>query len=158
MATWVAAPDLIQVRGVMRSLVPSGRVRVHFKKLTDSQRGRVVRELLKLPLSCTVVRVRGLPDPSARGVALRTVFAQAEAQRAEVVVIETDEPSREADLAIARGAFGSVRHLRHFEEPILWVSDAIAWCLQRGGRWPTSVAPLIRADHFVEGRKPGMRP
>jgi len=36
-----------------------------------------------------------------------------------------------------------VVHLRASQEPLLWVSDGIAWCLQRGGPWASAVAPLI---------------
>ena len=157
-ATWVAPANLVRVRKAMRSLVPSGRVRIHFKKLTDAQRDRVLGVLSDLPLCCTVVRLRGLPAPEARAAALQAVLGSAATHGAALVVLETDEPSRAADLTVARGVFASVRHLRHFEEPILWASDAVAWCLQRRGPWPAKVEPLIRSDQFLDKNKPGMRP
>ncbi len=34
-------------------------------------------------------------------------------------------------------------HLDSTLEPILWVSDAVAWCFGAGGGWADRVAPLI---------------
>ena len=34
-------------------------------------------------------------------------------------------------------------HLRSYEECLLWIPDAIAWCWGRGGMWRTRVKKLI---------------
>lgn len=34
-------------------------------------------------------------------------------------------------------------HQKSREEPLLWVSDAVAWCHQKGGLWVREVAPLV---------------
>lgn len=34
-------------------------------------------------------------------------------------------------------------HLKRHEEPLLWVSDAVAWCHQKGGPWIARAAPLV---------------
>ena len=28
-------------------------------------------------------------------------------------------------------------------EPLLWISDAVCWCHQRGGRWIDAARPLV---------------
>ncbi|GAA4171023.1 hypothetical protein [Gryllotalpicola koreensis] len=65
--------------------------------------------------------------------------------------METDEPYRQLDLAVAasesRGL--EVTHLHAADEPLLWASDAIAWCLQRGAAWEARVRPMIVLDHAV---------
>jgi len=41
-----------------------------------------------------------------------------------------------------RGRAAALRyeHAAPHEHPLLWVSDAIAWCLQAGGDWPRRIA------------------
>ena len=34
-------------------------------------------------------------------------------------------------------------HRERNQEPLLWVSDAVAWCVNRGGDWERLVRPLI---------------
>ena len=35
------------------------------------------------------------------------------------------------------------RHLSPYEEPLLWVSDAVAWAMGAGGDWRRRVEPMI---------------
>ena len=35
------------------------------------------------------------------------------------------------------------RHLSPYEEPLLWVSDAVAWAIRTGGDWRRRVEPMI---------------
>lgn len=34
-------------------------------------------------------------------------------------------------------------HALPYEHPLLWVSDAVAWCHSSGGDWVRRVAPLV---------------
>jgi len=34
-------------------------------------------------------------------------------------------------------------HKMRHEEPLLWVADAVAWCVNRGGEWERMVRPMI---------------
>lgn len=34
-------------------------------------------------------------------------------------------------------------HRQRHEEPLLWVADAVAWCVNRGGDWERLVRPMI---------------
>ncbi|ANZ37509.1 hypothetical protein BBK82_17075 [Lentzea guizhouensis] len=53
-------------------------------------------------------------------------------------------------------------HLRPAEDPLLWASDALAWCFGAGGDWRQRVQPMLDAvvklDQCAESAKPGNRP
>ncbi|SEP84941.1 hypothetical protein SAMN05216188_101679 [Lentzea xinjiangensis] len=53
-------------------------------------------------------------------------------------------------------------HLRPAEDPVLWASDALAWCFGAGGDWRHRVQPMldavVRLDNHQESAKPGNRP
>ena len=70
------------------------------------------------------------------------------------MVIERDEVTDGLDLAAARAHVVdqelSVTHLRSVEEPLLWLSDAAAWCVQRGGEWAASIDPIMRGVRTVD--------
>jgi hypothetical protein len=34
-------------------------------------------------------------------------------------------------------------HRERHQEPLLWVADAVAWCVNRGGEWERMVRPMI---------------
>jgi hypothetical protein len=34
-------------------------------------------------------------------------------------------------------------HVSRNQEPLLWVADAVAWCVNRGGDWERMVRPII---------------
>jgi hypothetical protein len=40
------------------------------------------------------------------------------------------------------------RHLRAYEEPLLAIPDAVAWCWVKGGEWRGRVEPLV--EHVRE--------
>lgn len=72
------------------------------------------------------------------------------------LVIERDESLVQADRA---ALFQSVRahgvpelryeHPRAHEEPMLWVSDAVAWCYGKGGAWRARVEPLVEGVTLI---------
>ncbi|MGL5823410.1 MAG: hypothetical protein ACRCYU_00875, partial [Nocardioides sp.] len=65
------------------------------------------------------------------------------------LVLELDESVAAADRHLVAARFSReddppvYRQLRAKEEPLLWVSDAIAWSYQRGGEWRTRIEPMI---------------
>lgn len=56
---------------------------------------------------------------------------------------------RSINAALVRG-LGPVsltyEHMRPHEEPILWVSDAVAWAYGAGGDWRRRVTPAVVVD------------
>lgn len=59
--------------------------------------------------------------------------------------IELDETVRLKDheLFKSRGIYFEWDHKQRHEEPLLWVADAVAWCVNRGGEWERLVRPMI---------------
>ena len=143
-ATWVSPADVARVRRELHAFVPSGAHRVHFKKLTDTQRRAIVATMCELGVVVSVVASsRG--QRRARDGCVRVVAAQARDRGARRIVFELDAPYIGFDVAnvLATGAELEVQHLRAAEEPVLWVSDAVGWCLQRGGPWLAAVSPIV---------------
>lgn len=68
------------------------------------------------------------------------------------LIIERDESLVRADRSlvarIVREEAAEIRyeHAMPYEHPLLWVSDAVAWCYSSGGDW------IRRAEPFVERR------
>ncbi|MFT4263635.1 MAG: hypothetical protein QM572_09655 [Nocardioides sp.] len=147
-ATWVGPNELVRARRALRALVPGGRARLHFKKLSDSQRLTALGAIRSLGITVTVSRASGRDEAAKRAEALRAVLAAADRHVAARVVLETDEPMVWRDLTLAHevNCPCPVVHHRSVEEPLLWVSDAVAWCLQRGGAWPGRVDDLVVAE------------
>lgn len=141
----IAASDLQAARRRLRALVVSGRHRVHFKKLSDSQRGEVLRAVRALPIRVIVVSSRQHDQVEARAAAMACLAACVRRSGAGRLVVERDDSFEAADRAAVARVWpaGDVRHLAGVEEPLLWVSDAIAWCVQRRGEWSRRINDLI---------------
>ncbi len=73
-------------------------------------------------------------------------------------LLEQDDSTVKSDRRIlfeATGKHGlrdqlTYHHLRAKQEPMLWIPDAVAWCLDQGGEWPARVRPLIGKTMTVE--------
>lgn len=65
------------------------------------------------------------------------------------LVIERDESTEQVDrrliaeLIRRRGAHLRYRHASPHEHPLLWVSDAVAWCTSHGGDWSRRARSLV---------------
>ena len=67
--------------------------------------------------------------------------------------MEIDEVYFDQDVAVLTPATRLLRqqtafafhHLPAHAEPLLWISDGVAWCDARGGPWRTAVANVIDA-------------
>ncbi|MFT3797741.1 hypothetical protein [Microbacterium sp.] len=143
--TWVSASDVTVVRRAVRTLAPHNARRLHFKKLTDAQRDAALRVICNLPIAATASRSVGSTGLADRDRCLGETITLCHDSGASRVVIERDDSAVAHDLAAVRTVTRSieVHHLTSADEPCLWLSDAIAWCIQRGGRWAAQVAPLM---------------
>ncbi|MFK0247437.1 hypothetical protein ACIQUM_22315 [Amycolatopsis azurea] len=76
---------------------------------------------------------------------------------ARMLVLESDESIVELDRktlyrAVRQHGCHDVleyRHLRAFEEPLLAVPDALAWCWQRGGHWKARAREMVEEVRTV---------
>ncbi|UUW92331.1 hypothetical protein [Pimelobacter simplex] len=147
-ATWVPSAQVAHTRRRLRALLRPRQARLHFQKMNRADRHRAIELIAGLEVSAVVYRSPLRDARSARCALLETILGDAGDSRARRVVIERDDASLGLDLAVARATAMPddpvVTHLRSVDEPLLWVSDAAAWCVHRGGEWRTKVAPVLR--------------
>lgn len=146
MASAVAAGDVNRARKAVRSLALPGQERIHF---TDERRKKLLKEFSALDTVVNVYVARGLRDKEARPLCLGALARDAAASGADHLCVEKDESSYAHDKKIIGQALQSSENRprydfpRAHEEPLLWVSDAVAWCYQKRGRRTGLAAPLV---------------
>ncbi|VXC53471.1 hypothetical protein ARTHRO9V_280375 [Arthrobacter sp. 9V] len=99
-----------------------------------------------------------MPDKKARPLCLERLLEDLVAGGASKLVLESDESLQQSDrrliaqhLKALGGADGfQYMHCKAHEEPLLWVSDAVAWCHQKGGDWIRKASPLVQKIVFCE--------
>ncbi|OCG76105.1 hypothetical protein [Microbacterium sediminis] len=96
--------------------------------------------------------VKQLPDKEARPLSLGALVEEAARAGVSQLIIERDESLERADRRliadVLRREGGSellYRHVAPHEHPLLWVSDAVAWCYSNGGDWIRRVEPIVEA-------------
>lgn len=142
--------DTQTVRAI-QALVRRGQRRIHFKSESDASRRRILSALSALPLATRVYQIAGTPDRSARARCLEALVDDLAASRAARLVIERDASIERNDRRTIRTQLErsgnrdllTYSHCAPHEEPLLWVSDAVAWCRQANGDWQRRAAPLV---------------
>lgn len=167
-AVVVRPRELDVVRSNLRRLVRAGQRRVHFKKESDSRRRELVARLRELGLRAGVWTVRNSDDIRARQLCLSAAAAWLQELGVTRLAIESCAHQDVRDRHTLATALEKVdkpfayEHLRPAEDPVLWASDALAWCFGAGGDWRQRVQPMldavIRLDQCPESAKPGNRP
>jgi hypothetical protein len=147
-ALLIDAADFDRTRKVLRELRKPGQRRVHFAKESDPRRRTVVSAMVDLDLRVRVYESDG-PDVVARATCLGRLVDDVLALGVDRLVLETLESQETADRrTIYERLHGAGRtltyeHRRSFEEPLLWVADAAAWCYGAGGDWRRRIKPLV---------------
>lgn len=149
-ATAVVAADRVEVEKVLRTLRKSGQRRIHFNGESDRRRREILAQLVLLPIRCYVWEVKGSVDRVARTRCLEDLVREMTAASAVHLTIEADESLVRSDrsliAAILRNESNSrltYRHSTPYGEPLLWVSDAVAWCRARRGDWIRRSDPIV---------------
>lgn len=155
-ATVVRPESLASARRAVSVLRRAGQRSVHFKSESDSSRNAFLGGAIQAGLSVRLYIARGMPDKVARPLCLERLMDDLIPGRAAKLVLESDASLEQADRRIIarhlreNDTDGSLRymHCRPHEEPLLWVSDAVAWCHQKGGDWIRRAAPLV--DELIQ--------
>ncbi|MEV6340944.1 hypothetical protein AB0M12_40270 [Nocardia vinacea] len=141
-----------QSRKVLQAQRAKGQNRIHFKKEDDSRRRAICSTLCTLEVQVTVYDATGIRDAAeARTGCLTAIVEDLAAVGGRRLTIEQDDSLVHSD---RRTLYAAVRkfdvadtlayeHMRPNQEPLLWVSDAVAWCVAKGGDWRRRVDPLI---------------
>ncbi len=117
---------------------------------TKSQ--QILSRMCALDVRVAVWVVKQLPDKEARPLSLGALVEEAARAGVSQLIIERDESLERADRRliadVLRREGGSellYRHVAPHEHPLLWVSDAVAWCYSNGGDWIRRVEPIVEA-------------
>jgi len=152
--TVVEEPALGKLRKQLRDLVMPGQRCVHFSGESDSRRRKILSQIDHLGLRARIFESGLSYELSARGHCFEQVIDFAAEVEATRIVIERDDSLFSFDERCLKeilknrnllGVIGFEHSYKH-EDPLLWPSDAIAWCQNRGGDWAKSAAGLIYKD------------
>lgn len=151
-ASVIAPVDVASARRAIAALRRPGQRRVHFKGESDSSRNAFLNGAIQAGLTTRLYVARNMPDKVARPLCLESLLDDLMTAGARKLVLESDESLEQADRRfIAQhlkshggGAGLQYMHCKPHEEPLLWVSDAVAWCHQKGGDWIRKAAPLVQ--------------
>lgn len=158
----IISPDDLQAarRGLRGMLLPRQR-RLHFVNDSPKRRRILLDAMRELPVR-TRLYISAEKEPIARQRAIEALLVDLLALGGQRLVIECREASqdeRERRLiatAVRRRAAPadlSYDHLRAREEPLLWVSDAVAWAYGAGPQWRRRAEPLITHVQDVDKRR-----
>lgn len=147
----VPAGRLTATRSLLLSLRLSGSRRIHFQAESDSRRREILSRLVAADLRTWVHTGRGKPE-TVRQACLAQLAAEAVKLECGALVLEGRE--RNLDAADRRTIAETLRqtgtetpfeyrHRAPYEEPLLWLPDAVAWSYGAGGDWRRRVAPLV---------------
>ncbi|RJQ77247.1 hypothetical protein D5S17_16215 [Pseudonocardiaceae bacterium YIM PH 21723] len=155
-AAKIPVRSLADVRVALRALTKSGQRCVHMKTEGDSRRRAILSELNGLGLTASVWLCRHGKDEVARQACLEGLVPGMLDAGVVRLVLESDETKdrqdRKAISSLLRKAGRPMffEHLRSYEDPALWVSDAIAWAFGAGGDWRRRVAAMIEQVQEME--------
>jgi hypothetical protein len=151
-ASVIAPPDVASARRAISALCRAGQRRVHFKSESDVSRDAFLNGAIRAGLTTRLYVARNMPDKTARPLCLERLIEDLTVAGARKLVLESDQSLEQADRRViaqhlkSLGAGDGLQymHCRPHEEPLLWVSDAVAWCHQKGGDWVRKAAPLVQ--------------
>jgi hypothetical protein len=90
-----------------------------------------------------------MDERQARVLCLEALVGMAVESEIFTLVIERDESLVQSDKRVIAGILMSedstldYRHVGPYEHPLLWVSDAVAWCFYSGGDWLRRSSPIV---------------
>lgn len=149
-AAVISPADVTEARNTLRSLRHKNSASIHFKSEKDAVRKAFLTGAATTGVQTMVYVIQGQPDKTARPACLDALIddlCQAEASR---LILEQDDSLTKADRQVISARMRKHQHaelqythMKRNDEPLLWVSDAVAWCYQRGGAWIAQAAPLV---------------
>ncbi|MBK9697661.1 MAG: hypothetical protein IPO80_09870 [Propionibacteriaceae bacterium] len=132
-------------------MLKPGQRRIHFKSESDPRRRGLLSELGRLDLRTTVYQAKVGSDREGRRLCLTALVEDRLTDHANELFIERDDSIIASDRRLIRDHLArrsaldqlTYRHVAPGDYPLLWVSDAVAWCQQAGGDWLRRAEPLV---------------
>jgi len=133
----------------MSSQLLSGQRSIHFSKESVRRRKIVISAIEKVNPQIVMVRALTKETVETRMLLIREIVNVAVAKKLDFLTFDLDETTLFKDrlvlkletIKLKRQIFWD--HKMRHEEPLLWVADAVAWCVNRGGEWERMVRPMI---------------
>lgn len=149
-ATATATGDIHASERMLRELLKPGQRRIHFKSESDSRRRQILSRMCALEVRVSVWVVKRRPDREARPLSLGALTEGAVRAGVAQLILERDVSLERADRRLIADTIRRVgstqmqyRHVAPHDHPLLWVSDAVAWCYSHGGDWVRRVEAIV---------------
>lgn len=160
-ATQVSQRYLAGTRKEVRSLLRSGQRRIHFNKEEDRYRRSFLTAFAEMEVSSVIYVVRHTDFQVARTAILQKVVSEVKKDRVARFVFESrsrQDAHDRLDLQRAQRAGRlpplSYAHLPGYDEPLLWIPDAVAWAWGKGDEWRRQVEKLGLVDRVEKVEVP----
>ncbi|GGO94393.1 hypothetical protein GCM10011584_35320 [Nocardioides phosphati] len=154
-AATVMPGDVNPARKILRGLLLPNQQRIHFTKEKDPRRKQLLTAMCQLDVQVHLYVARTRDHVAGRQACMKAILDDTLRLGATKLVLERDESLQEADRRFISDRFRleldspEYLHLAPKDEPMLWVSDAVAWCQQRGGDWRTLCADLVASTRHL---------
>lgn len=141
--------DVTSARKELRALLLPGQERIHFTHERDSRRRRILATMCQFDAQVSIYVARTRDHIAGRRACMKAILDDVLAAGVQHLVFELDEPVANSDRRLISERFRlegnppQYRHMRAKSEPLLWISDAAAWCHQRGGEWRELCTPIV---------------
>ena len=150
-AAAVHSQHAVNLRKRLVSLRMKGQRRIHFVDESPPRRRMLLSEMARLECRARIYRVHDTAELRARELCLSAVVNDMAVLNARRLVLERDESIVQHDRRAIRAALIERRlhgrvtyaHEAATSEPLLWISDAVAWSYSRGGEWRQRAAPIV---------------
>lgn len=133
------------MRKQLRAQLLPGQRSLHFKTENTRRKKAIIKVLRETNCQLVVVKCSKRGQRTSRLCALNTLIDSTLALTSNRIVLELDETVRLQDHQFLKfqKSISEWDHKQRHEEPLLWVADAVAWCVNRGGEWERMVRPMI---------------
>lgn len=158
-ATLVPGNQTSLARKRLRQLCLSGQRSLHFRNESDSRRRKILSEINSLNLKVALIHVNGGKSAQNRKYCLERLVALAASLQVSKIILELDETYLEFDSKVLVRAISEIKpkseivflHLPRHVEPLLWVSDAVVWCENKGGEFQRRIDEMVilREKHSI---------
>jgi hypothetical protein len=152
-ATIVEPAYLSPTRRALTSLLLRGARELHFKKEKEPRRRLLIDRIAAMPVTSRLYVGTCSPktEEAARQRCLVSLAEDLLALQAHRLVLDTRDHRDGQDRRTLRQALGfqpsktelTYEHVDSTAEPLLWISDAVAWCFGAGGDWRRRASPLV---------------
>lgn len=151
--TLVEPAHLRPTRRALTELLLRGARELHFKKEKEPRRRQLIDQMAKMSVSVRMYTGSCTPktEEAVRQQCLRRAVEDLLESRAHRLVLDTRNERDDHDRRTIQETLGTqpskteltYEHLDSTLEPLLWISDAVAWCFGAAGNWTHKIEGLI---------------